>query len=118
MSEFLERRFSRRVEVDLPCRIEQGGKSYDARVVDLSLAGARISTPNVHLNAGERLSIELLPGTGKAFSLGAAIVRLEPPDSASLRFRGDVAAIGARVAPLLRRRDGSKAAPGAPDPQA
>jgi hypothetical protein len=110
MNEFLERRFSRRVEVDLPCRVEQGGRSLDGRIIDLSLAGARVSAPEVALDPRERLTIEILPGTSKAFSIAAAVVRLEPPDSVSLRFRGDVAAIGSRVAALLRRSGRSRAA--------
>jgi hypothetical protein len=54
----VDRRSSRRLEVDLGCRVTAGGRTYQMRVADLSETGARLRG-SVELTVGSRGTMEI-----------------------------------------------------------
>jgi len=82
----VDRRRTPRFDVDLPCRLSVGGQMYDARVSDLSDAGARLnSVPSLASGTRGTLTID-----GVGFPLAFA-VRASEGQSMNVSFALDTA---------------------------
>jgi methyl-accepting chemotaxis protein len=82
----VDRRKAPRFDVDLPCRLSVGGQMYDARVADLSDAGARLnSAPS--LTSGTRGTLTM---DGVGFPL-AFVARASQGQSMNVSFSLDAA---------------------------
>lgn len=100
--QFLNRRIAERIQLDLPCEVQCAGKTYEGRVLNLSLTGVKVLCPSLTAGSGTLLDLKVLTESGTIELAGKVARKPGPGDPYGIRLRGDTRELNAALSPLLR----------------